>query len=150
MKKDEKEKRKASEPRDKSKLKTAPPKELSDEAKKEWRTLMNYYKNLDLEVICNLDRNALTIYCENMALYKKAVAEIAKGPEVYLDFKGNLKKTPWLDVKEKATNKIKTFGEMLLLDPQSRAKMGTAAKKKAEENKTDDMEDFLKINPRDL
>ena len=59
------------------------------------------------------------------------MAEVRKTTEVYMSETG-AKKNPWLIVANDAANQIKKYGEVLLLDPVSRAKVGLAKSKPKE------------------
>lgn len=110
------------------------PATLCDEAKKEWKRIVKLYKELDKDLINDLDLTTLAVYCENVATYQKAMEEVRKTTEVYMTSQGP-KINPWLTVANNASVQIKKFGEVLLLDPVSRARAGLAKTKADAEEK---------------
>jgi P27 family predicted phage terminase small subunit len=112
---------------------------MSDDAKKEWRRIVRLYRGLDQPIISDLDVNALEVYCEAVATYRKAMQKVRETSEVYVS-KGDNKprKNPWLIVANEASQQIKKYGEVLLLDPVSRARVGLS-KAKAEEDPNADL-----------
>lgn len=110
------------------------PKYLCAAAKKEWARVVALYGEMPGEIINDLDANALAIYCDAVVTYQKAIKEVRKSTEVYVDSAGP-KKNPWLAVANEAAAIIKKYGEALLLDPVSRARIGVA---KSKEVKQDD------------
>ncbi len=120
------------------------PGHLSKEAKKEWRKIIKLYKEMELPILNNLDRNALEVYCETLVSYRNALVEIRNSKEIITTITGRVMKNPWCEIADKAATTLKQYGSMLLLDPISRAKIGTvsaAAKKLELEN--DPMEKLL-------
>lgn len=111
------------------------PQHISDEAKKEWRRIVKLYKELDKPILSDLDVNALEIYCEALVTYRKAMAKVRETAEVYMNKSENKpKKNPWLTVANEAATQIKKYGEILLLDPVSRARAGMVKKDDKEES----------------
>lgn len=110
------------------------PSHLSSEAKKEWNRLVELYGELDKPILYDLDANALEIYCDNLVTYRKAMKKVRETAEVYT-YKNDLKprKNPWLTIANDAAIQIKKYGEMLLLDPVSRARVGIAKANTEEE-----------------
>jgi P27 family predicted phage terminase small subunit len=107
------------------------PTHLCDEAKKEWRRVVKLYRELDKDLISDLDVASLEVYCESVATYQKAMSEVHKTTEVYMTSAGP-KTNPWLTVANNAAIQIKRYGEVLLLDPVSRARAGLAITKTEE------------------
>jgi len=144
MTKKELEARQGSEPMLKIKKITCPM-HLTKEAKKEWKRIIKLYEELEIPILNNLDRNAIEVYCETLVTYRKAVEKIRYEGEIITTIRGMKVQNPWMNVIQKCTLDLKRYGEILLLDPQSRARIGTAqaAINKA---KTDDdpMEELLK------
>jgi len=104
------------------------PAHMSIGAKKEWRRIVKLYKELSEPIMSDLDVTALEIYCEAVVTYRKAMAKVRETSEVYTSKTDPNKprKNPWLTVANEATNQIKKYGEILLLDPVSRARVGLA------------------------
>lgn len=107
------------------------PTHLSEGAKKEWRRIVKLYRELDKAIITDLDANALEIYCEALVTYRKAMEKVRETSEVYISkSEGNRpKKNPWLSVANDAAIQLKRYGEILLLDPVSRARVGLTKEK---------------------
>jgi len=119
------------EPKPKSARLATPP-WLSDAAKKEWKRLAKLFKEMDSMVLSDLDTNALAIYCECVVTYKKAMLKVRETNEVYAS-NGQPKKNPWLTVANEAATQIKKYGEILCLDPVSRARVGLGKSRKEED-----------------
>jgi len=107
------------------------PQNLSDDAKKEWKRIVKLYQELSHPLINDLDVNALEIYCEAVVTYRKAMQKVRETSEVYVSKTDPNKprKNPWLTVANEAAIQVKKYGEILLLDPVSRARAGLVKKK---------------------
>jgi P27 family predicted phage terminase small subunit len=108
------------------------PAHLKPAVKKEWDTLVGLYATLSSKLIADLDKNALEIYCEAMIQFREAMEHVHKEKAVDLTSKGEERVNPWFRVAIEATSTIKRYGEMLLLDPISRARAGLAKSKEEE------------------
>ncbi|MFZ3132875.1 MAG: phage terminase small subunit P27 family [Desulfosporosinus sp.] len=119
------------------------PSHISKDAKKEWRRIVKLYKELDKPIMSDLDVNALEIYCEALVTYRKAMQKVRETSEVYASKSEQNKprKNPWLTVANEAATQVKKYGEILLLDPVSRARAGLA---KSTEEDDDPMSVLLK------
>jgi P27 family predicted phage terminase small subunit len=128
--KDELEARKEREPKISSSVLRCPA-HLSDASKKEWRRIVRLYRQLSEQLMTDLDTNALEIYCVALETYRKAMAKVRETSEVYASKTDPNKprKNPWLTVANDAATQIKKYGEILLLDPVSRARVGLAKAK---------------------
>ncbi len=106
------------------------PAHLSPEAKKEWRRIVKLYDELNVPILTDLDTNALEVYCESFTTYKKAIARVRETSEVYVNKsdQNKPKKNPWLTVANEAALQMKKYGDVLLLDPVSRARAGMVKK----------------------
>lgn len=109
------------------------PEHISPEAQIEWQRITKLYKELDQPIMSDLDVNALEIYCEALVTYRKSMAKVRESSEVFKSDNGP-KVNPWLRVANDAATQIKKYGEILLLDPVSRARVGLAKAKQEEEN----------------
>lgn len=118
------------------------PGHMSNEAKKEWKRIVKLYRELDQPIMSDLDVNALEIYCEAVATYRKAMAKVRETAEVYVSKsdQNKPKKNPWLTVANEAATQVKKYGEILLLDPVSRARVGLEKSKP----KKSPMADYLR------
>ena len=85
----------------------------------------------------------MEIYCEALVTYRKAMLNVRKTTEVYIDKQDQSKpkRNPWLTVANEAAMQIKKYGEILLLDPVSRARVGMA---KSNDETEDPMSAFIK------
>jgi P27 family predicted phage terminase small subunit len=140
--KEELEERKRNEPRINSAALRCPA-HLTPEAKKEWKRITGLYKELSTPIVTDLDVNALEIYCEAIVTYRKAMQKVHDTSEVYVNKANSNKpaKNPWLTVANEAAAQVKKYGEVLLLDPVSRARASLAKDK--DDEKTDGMSAFL-------
>ncbi len=140
--KDELARRKENEPQIQS-CKLTCPSHLTDDAKKEWRRIVKLYKEFEEPIMSDLDVNALEIYCESLVTYRKAMKKVRETAEVYVSKteQNHPKKNPWLTVANEASAQIKKYGEVLLLDPVSRARAGLAKAKQDDDNP---MAEYLK------
>jgi P27 family predicted phage terminase small subunit len=120
-----------------------PPKSLSREAKKEWKGIVKRY--IDMSIPLHLiDARALAIYCGLIVSYNKSVIKIEEQDEVLTNSRGGRYKNPWVDIQLKLIIQLKSYSELLLLDPFSRAKIGVMVTKMFKaENASDEMEKFL-------
>lgn len=122
--------------------KLRPPKELSKVARAEWRRVVRLYRQLDAEVINDLDLSLLATYCENVAIYKAAEAEYQNERLARFDYE-HMKwiENPYLKIMDTAGKNIARAAEQLCMSPVGRARMGVLAAKKAKA--TDPMEQWL-------
>lgn len=112
------------------------PAHLTPEAKKEWKRIAGLYKELSVPIVTDLDVNALEIYCEAIVTYRKAMQKVHDTSEVYVNKANSNKpaKNPWLTVANEAAAQVKKYGEVLLLDPVSRARASLAKDKETEDD----------------
>lgn len=117
------------------------PRYLSPDAKREWTRVVSLYSKIDAKLLSSLDQVALTVYCEAVAVYKKAhkiwrhfAAKIEK--EYNSDYVASFSKA--IDIMNKQAAIITKLGEGLCLNPVGRARLGVAMtknpKQEAEEN----------------
>lgn len=126
-------KRRLNEPKTKSNRLRCP-KHLESEAKKEWRRIVKLYGEFKQAILSDLDCNALEVYCNALVTYRKATKMVRETSEIYVR-KGDKtpKKNPWLRIAEDASETMRKYGEILLLNPVSRARMGIAKAKPVSE-----------------
>jgi P27 family predicted phage terminase small subunit len=104
------------------------PRRLSKEVQAEWRRIVKLYRELEEPIITDLDINALEVYCEAVVSFKNTMAKVrASGEVIRID--GVWKMNPCLRTANEASNVIRRYGEILLLDPVSRARVGLAKAK---------------------
>lgn len=111
-----------------------PPKTLSKSAKNEWKRIVKLYRQLDAEVINDLDLNTLSAYCESVAIYQAAQAAYPEEPLVDFDKDGKPIENPYLAIMRKEGVNIAKYAEQLCLSPVGRARMGVLAAKKNEKS----------------
>lgn len=121
------------------KIKTAdrlePPSGMSSVAKKEWKRIMGLYRQMEADILNDLDISALMMYCEAYAVYRKA-------EKVWVNF-SKLKDPSDTDYKifnrarVQMNDQVKVvcqLSEQLCLTPVGRARMGIAMAKKKEQS----------------
>ena len=122
--------------------KLTPPRTLSKLAKKEWRRVVKLYRQLDAEVINDLDINLLAAYCENVAIFQEAEAQYQERPLAEWDEDGaKWVESPYIRIMDGAAKNIMRAAEQLCLSPVGRARMGVMAAKK--QRAGDPMEQYL-------
>ncbi|MBQ6621520.1 MAG: phage terminase small subunit P27 family [Mogibacterium sp.] len=114
-----------------------PPRTLSKGARKEWRRLIALYKDLDQEILNDLDVNTIAAYCEAVAVYQEAQKKYQDNPLVgYAD--GKMVENPFLRIMDREAKIMTGLAEQLCLSPVGRARMGVlAAKKELEDDPTE-------------
>jgi P27 family predicted phage terminase small subunit len=115
------------------------PEHMCEDAKAEWRKVVELYRDLTDPIVTDLDKNALEIYCENMVIFRHAMAKMRETQEVYAPRTDPNKprQNPWLSVANNAATICKKYGELLLLDPISRARAGLAKAKEETSSETE-------------
>lgn len=102
---------------------------LTDKAKEEWKRVIKLYEEMDINILSDLDRQALIIYCEATAIYQAAHEVWAKTQKVVsTDKKAQdiLDKT--FKTMQTQSQIISKYSEQLALTPVGRARMGVAKK----------------------
>ena len=124
------------------KARLKPPASLSEGARAEWKRIVKLYRQLDAEVINDLDINTLAFYCENVAVMQKAEEELKTQPLVVtVDAdKGTTKPNPLIKIMNDAGLNIVKAAEQLCLSPVGRARIGKAG---AKADKRSEMEKYL-------
>jgi P27 family predicted phage terminase small subunit len=111
------------------------PKYLTDEAKKEWRRVMKLYNQMEADILSDLDQQALIMYCEATAIYKKAQEQWAKLNQVATpNPDGQRLIDNILKTMERQSKIISSLSEQLCLTPVGRARMGMNATKIEEDD----------------
>lgn len=122
------------------------PKELSPEARKEWRRLIALYRDLNVEVLNDLDASVLSAYCESVAIYRKAQETYQKFPLLGKDPEtGQPVENPYLRIMNREGQSMARYAEQLCLSPVGRARMGLAREKR--EAAQDPMAEVLQRRP---
>ena len=106
-----------------------PPKELKGEALKEWKRVVALYRELDTNILNDLDISLLSAYCESVAIYRKAQVEYKKASLVIKDG-GTIKENPFLRILRMEGANIAKYAEQLCLSPVGRARMGVIVAKR--------------------
>lgn len=107
------------------------PRFLSPDAQKEWRRVMKLYKQMDSDILCDLDRMAMIAYCEAVSMYNKAQETWARYGQIVA---ANPEAQRVLDkcraVMKEQTKIITSLSEQLCLTPVGRARMGMGSVRK--------------------
>lgn len=106
-----------------------PPDYLSPFAKQEWDRVLKLYKEMEINILSDLDQTALIIYCEATAIYRKAHEVWAKHQQVVNtneDAQKIIDKT--FRTMQTQSQIISKYSEQLCLTPVGRARMGVAKK----------------------
>ncbi len=107
------------------------PSDLSPVAKKEWRRLIGLYREMEMEILSDLDRNALATYCEAYSIYHMAQQEWVEIKKVTSDSEvEQVRINKIFRTMEKQSIIMARYAEQLCLTPVGRAKMGVANKNK--------------------
>lgn len=101
------------------------PRYLNDEAKREWRRIVNVL--LDLGLYTVVDRAALAMYCQAWGRWVEAERKLAKEGPVLTSDKGNLYQNPWFHVANKAWEQMRKILAEFGLTPSSRARLSVGA-----------------------
>ncbi len=105
------------------------PTHLSSEAKKEWERVMKLYSQMEADILSDLDQQALIMYCEATAIYKKAQEQWAKLQQVATTNPDGQKLiNSIIRTMERQTKLISSLSEQLCLTPVGRARIGVAKK----------------------
>ncbi len=116
-----------------------PPEEIDGAALTEWKRVVKLYRELDSKILNDLDISTLAVYCESVAIYKKAQTEYKKGSLVIKD-EGRIMENPYLKIMRLEGANIAKYAEQLCLSPVGRARMGViAAKKEVEKDPLDNL-----------
>ena len=99
--------------------KVQPPKELSNQAKKVWKTLVNSCPN---EQFTDSDFIVLSVFCENYAIMVKATGMLQEQGEIIEAPSGRTIKNPWFGILQECTGKITALSTKLRLAPNARKK----------------------------
>lgn len=111
------------------------PKYLSPEAKREWRRVMKLYNQMEADILSDLDQQALIMYCEATAVYKKAQEQWTKLQQVATPNPDGQKLIDSiLKTMERQSKIISSLSEQLCLTPVGRARMGMNATKPEEDD----------------
>lgn len=103
------------------------PRKLSPLAKKEWRRIMKLYRRMSAQILNDLDRQSLIMYCEAVAAYEVARQLCAREQENADDPDVLKVIEKCLAVMDKQAVIISRLSEQLCLTPVGRARMGMAA-----------------------
>lgn len=116
----------------KSGAKLSCPGYLTDPAKKEWRRIMRLYRQMESDILSDLDVTALVMYCEAVAMWQTAQKDWAKlQATVSTNPTAQAVIDKTIRTMNKQTEVISRLSEQLCLTPVGRIRMGMglAAKK---------------------
>jgi P27 family predicted phage terminase small subunit len=111
------------------------PSYISDGAKREWRRIMEQYAATDAEILCGLDTQALVMYCEATAIYRKAEETWSKISNDQSGETSIVLEDRCVEIMTEQSKIIKGLLEQLCLSPVGRARMALNAPKKNEPSK---------------
>lgn len=106
------------------------PKVLTDPiAKAEWKRIMPLYRQMNIDVLNDLDVRTLIAYCMSVAVYEHAIKEWEANPRVLVekyDRYGNLSyvQNPVIKTFNEQGVLIARFAEVLCLSPVGRTRIG--------------------------
>jgi P27 family predicted phage terminase small subunit len=110
------------------------PKHLGEVAKKEWRRIVKLYKSLDNPIVTDLDKNALEVYCVAFERFREAELCMQDSTMVFKSGPyDEPKRNPYIMIANQSADIMKKYGEILLLDPVSRARASLSTNKKPED-----------------
>ncbi len=106
-----------------------PPEFLTPVALEEWNRVLNLYQEMEINILSDLDRQALIIYCEAVSIYRKA-HEVWSEHQQVVDTDDDAQKIIDKTFKTMQTQSqiISKYSEQLALTPVGRARMGVAKK----------------------
>ncbi len=102
------------------------PRELSDEAKKEWKRIVSELD--DMGLASKADRAALALYCDAWAMWREACDQIAEQGLTTLSPNGHLMQSPYVSIRNNAFKQIKSMLTEFGLTPSSRSRVSVPAK----------------------
>jgi len=109
------------------------PSGLSKEAQREWHRVIKLYRELDSEVINDLDVSVLMAYCEAVSIYKEAQRKQAEGLHPVAGLvDGKIVQSPYITVMDRQIKNIIRLAEQLCMSPVGRARLGMAREKEAD------------------
>ena len=114
--------------------KLAAPKDLSPAARREWTRVVKLYRQLEVPILNDLDRNLLAAYCSACAIFHEAQLQLQQEELVIYSPQGEPKPNPLLKIIEKQGLLLAKYVEQLCLSPVGRAQYAyeaTKAKQKA-------------------
>jgi P27 family predicted phage terminase small subunit len=110
--------------------KLIPPEELSGGAKIVWNRVIALYKDLPTKILCDLDEDVLTAYCESVAYYQAARRERDKLPIAMRDKRsGAMVQNIFARVMREEQAIYTKLAEQLYLTPAGRARIESASEK---------------------
>jgi P27 family predicted phage terminase small subunit len=99
---------------------------LDATARKEWKRLVKLLK--DMGIITRIDRDLLAMLCGALSEYQAAVAEIAKGGAVVQGSAGSPVVSPWVRIRDKATEKVLQLAPHFGLSAATRPRLQVVTK----------------------
>lgn len=106
-----------------------PPKDLSARAKREWTRVINLYKQMDIDILCGLDKAILRMYCDAVGNYELA-NDMVNSKQKQAKNEKSIFYMESVDYELKKMDSlakiIKSLAEQLCLSPLARARMGVA------------------------
>lgn len=98
-----------------------PPKHLDKVAAQQWHLMAA--KLADARMVANVDEEALAMYCENFALYLKALAQLRRHGPVAVNRWGAPILSPWYTVSHRCQLRMQSLLVEFGMTPSSRARV---------------------------
>jgi P27 family predicted phage terminase small subunit len=96
------------------------PEYLTGEAKEEWERLTG---SMPPDLYTTVDTALLVVWCECLALYRKAQARLVEEGEIVTPNSGNSYQSPWVGIRNKQIQNLITLSSRLGLSPADRTKL---------------------------
>ena len=97
------------------------PRWLSEEAKKEWRRLAGRLWRVGL--LTEADHDALALYCETFASWRRAEEQVRKKGEVMRTAAGNVIQNPYLSIANRAKRDALVLAREFGMTPAARSRI---------------------------
>ena len=111
----------ANEPKPDSGRLPSAPRWLSDEAKREWKRLAPRLWRVGL--LTEADHDALAMYCETWATWKRAEAQVQRKGEVVKTVNGNVIQNPYLAIANRAKRDALMLAREFGMTPSARTRI---------------------------
>ncbi len=102
-----------------------PPDWLGEDAREKWADLVAVLG--DLGILTHVDADVLTLYCETWVEWKEATLQIRESGYVVESPKGDLKASPYVMIRSKALQQLRTLEAELGMTPSSRSRVHTVS-----------------------
>lgn len=111
---------------------------LGDDAREIWKSYARQLWEIDL--LTDIDVDALAALCESTALYREAVRAIARNGAVEVTDKGYYYASPWVNIRNQALGQMKQLWAVFGMTPSDRSRLNVGSD---EAEEVDPFEAFL-------